>query len=328
MTEWPEGWLQVKVPLPFSLRWVNSYLIPDRRGYTLIDPGLHTPEAAAFWGTTMAEHQVAWQAIHTIVLTHQHPDHYGLAGWFQARTGAEVRMSSAALAYASELWGAESDFDARLAELYARHGMPERELDGILTNLGLFVGRVSPQPTQISLLEAGESILLGDRAWEMIDAPGHAYGQLLFYQRERRLILCGDQVLPGITPNISLVPGGEVDPLASFLNSLDELSRLPVERAFPGHRDPFADFGGRIAEIRAHHEYRLAEIAEWLTEPLHGYEICLRMFGERVGRDSHNLRFAMAETLAHLQHLAHSGAIVELGASPDGVMRYLSTDKE
>ncbi|WP_020615914.1 MBL fold metallo-hydrolase [Paenibacillus daejeonensis] len=309
--EWLDGWIQVKVPLPFALRWVNSYLIPDQRGYTLVDPGLHTPEAVQIWETVTAERGIAYSSIHTIVLTHQHPDHYGLAGWWQQRSGAPVRMSAAARAYTSELWGEHPAFPERLLALYAQHGMPQHQLNGIREHLDRFVALVSPQPQLVELLEAGEPLTLGDLSWDVLDAPGHAAGHLCFYQREQKLMICGDQVLPDITPNISLVPGGDDDPLASFLSSLEELSRFPVEQAFPGHRDPFSDFAGRIAEIRSHHEQRLTVIADELEQPRDGYEICQQLFGARVGTDSHNLRFAMAETLAHLRHLVRLGRVQE-----------------
>lgn len=310
--DWPGGWLQVKVPLPFALRWVNSYLIPDNRGYTLIDPGLHTPEAIQLWESVMDERGIAYPSIHTIIVTHQHPDHYGLAGWWQQRCGAPVRMSAAARTYTEQLWGQNQDFAERLGALYAKHGMPGPQLVGIGEHLERFVALVSPQPQLVQALEAGDVLMLGDQSWDVLDAPGHASGHLCFYQRERKIMLCGDQVLPDITPNISLVPGGEDDPLASFLTSLVELSRLPVEWAFPGHRDPFCDFSERIAQIRAHHERRLAAIEDWLVEPRNGYEVCQWLFGDRVGSDSHNLRFAMAETLAHLRHLLRLGCIEEL----------------
>ena len=311
--EWPLGWIQVKVPLPFALRWVNSYLIPDGRGFTLVDPGLHTPEAVQIWETVTAEQGIAYSSIHTIVLTHQHPDHYGLAGWWQQRSGAPVRMSATARAYTSDLWGEAPAFPERLLALYAQHGMPPEQLSGIREHLDRFVALVSPQPQLVETLEAGETLKMGGFSWDVLEAPGHAAGHLCFYQREQKIMLCGDQVLPDITPNISLIPGGDDDPLASFLNSLDELSRLPVEQAFPGHRDPFRDFSGRIAEIRSHHEQRLSDIADELKQPCDGYEICQRLFGARVGTDSHNLRFAMAETLAHLRHLVRMGRLKEQG---------------
>ncbi|NBD26059.1 MBL fold metallo-hydrolase [Paenibacillus glycinis] len=310
-TAWPGGIVQVRVPLPFSLKWVNAYLLRDERGYTLVDPGLHTDEAKAAWEAAMAEHRVAFADIHTILLTHQHPDHYGLAGWFQRRTGASVLMSAESHAYARRLWGPDGGaaFAAELAALYARHGMPAEVVATLRPHLDSFVAKVSPQP-EVRYIEAGQTVRMAGLDWLAIDAPGHAGGQLCFYAAETKRMICGDQVLPTITPNISVVPGEDHRQLASFLASLRELSAYEVELAFPGHREPFDRFAQRTAELAAHHERRLESIVAMLREePCTGYRLCLRLFGERIAGDAHHMRFAMSETLAHVYYLEHRGLI-------------------
>ncbi|WP_260115377.1 MBL fold metallo-hydrolase [Paenibacillus hexagrammi] len=96
--------LQVKVPLPFPLRWVNSYLVRGSAGWTLIDPGLRTPEAEALWHAVLQERGIAFEHIEQVVLTHHHPDHYGLAGWFQERTGAPVLLSETGWRQVQLMW--------------------------------------------------------------------------------------------------------------------------------------------------------------------------------------------------------------------------------
>lgn len=306
---WPGGIIQVKIPLPFSLKWVNSYLLPGEDGYTLIDPGLRTAEAEAAWEKALAATGIGFGDVRTIVLTHQHPDHYGLAGWFQDRTGVPVRMSRQSHDYAKRLWGEDRSFNGELVGLFARHGMPEPLQEAVASHLESFVERVTPQP-QVTYLESGERLRMGNLDWVAIDAPGHARGQLCFYAEEAGWMICGDQVLPDITPNISVVPGEDADPLARFLTSLTELSRYEVRLAFPGHRDPFADFGGRIQSIAAHHDRRLAQIETLAAAgPQSGYALCEALFGARIAGNAHNLRFAMAETLAHLVYLERAGRL-------------------
>ncbi|MFF2887193.1 MBL fold metallo-hydrolase [Paenibacillus sp. NPDC057967] len=303
------GWLQVKVPLPFSLKWVNSYIIPEREGVTVIDPGLGTPEAKKLWESTLAETGLGWNDITRIILTHQHPDHYGLAGYMQERAGAPVYMSERSHAYAQRLWGEGSRFPGALRELYIRHGMPGEIMDRIEHNLDGFIELVSPQP-QVQYISAGQRLQLGEWEWELIDAPGHAYGALCFYQPGIRWMICGDQVLPHITPNVSVVPGEELDPLEAFLDSLKGLKSYDVAFALPGHRDPFTDFGGRIEELIGHHARRLDRMAELLKEePCTAFALCETLFGARLRDNPHNLRFAMSETLAHLYYLEREGRI-------------------
>lgn len=318
VTKLDRGWLQVKVPLPFSLRWVNSYIVPEEGGYTIIDPGLGTAEAKELWDKVLAGNGIEWSDIKRVILTHQHPDHYGLAGYVQHRSGCSVFMTRRAHQYAKRLWGPESDFPSALRSLYSEHGMPSDVMDAIEDNLGTFVERVLPEP-QLTYIEAGEVVQLGGLSWEAIDAPGHAFGALCFYQREIRWMICGDQVLPRITPNISVVPGEEKDPLAAFLSSLEELQSYEVELALPGHRDPFEDFKARIIELISHHDRRLQGMRELLAqEPLTAFDMCEKLFGARLRDNPHNLRFAMSETLAHLFHLELRG-LVRSEQREDGV---------
>ncbi len=314
MTAKPEGFsgivTQVKVPLPFSLKWVNSYILRDSRGFTVVDPGLHTEEALAAWDAFLSEKGIRYPDIHTIVLTHQHPDHYGLAGLFQRRAGAPVLISRRSYAYTQRLWGKGRTFGADLTSLFSEHGMPAEQLEQVALHLESFVEKVTPQP-DVTFVEAGATVSMGGLDWIAVDAPGHAGGQLVFYAEERGWMLCGDQVLPDITPNISVVPGEEDDPLEQFLNSLDRLGGYEVRLAFPGHREPFAGFRERTRELAAHHARRLDGLAEMLAEgPATGFACCERLFGARIAGNAHNLRFAMSETLAHLVHLERKGRAV------------------
>lgn len=306
---WADDWIRVKVPLPFSLKWVNSYLIPEVDGYTLIDPGLRTEESIAIWQEVLAELELKWTDIKRIILTHQHPDHVGLAGYVQERSGAPVFISRRSHAYIVRLWGAESQYAEQLLTSYKEQGMPADLRKSIGENLNTFTAMVSPQPI-VTYIEPESRMEIGGRSWLLIDAPGHANGQLCFYQEESGWMLCGDQVLPRITPNVSVVPGEDGDPLAAFLNSLEELKQYEVKLAFPGHRDPFALFTDRLIELQQHHERRLDRMVAWLEEePRTAFNMCETQFGTRLRTNPHNLRFGMSETLAHLLYLENNGRI-------------------
>jgi len=314
------GWIRVRVPLPFPLKYVNAYLIPEEFGWTVVDPGLRTPESERLWLDVLDRCGIGAAGIRTIVLTHQHPDHIGLAGWFQERSRAPVYMSERAHAYAMRLWGPERTFTEELRALYRENGLPREMEDALADHLESFVGMVSPLP-EPSYIRGGDVLAFGGSVWEAIDTPGHADGHLCFYRRDARLMLCGDQVLAGITPNISLVPGAEPGVLARYLDSLAALERYEVEAAYPGHRDPIRNMKARIGEIRAHHVRRLEAMEDMLAEPVAGFEICMRLFGDRVRGSMHNLRFAMSETLAHLEHLAAEGRASALRGH-DGIVRW------
>lgn len=311
VVERENGWLQVKVPLPYSLKWVNAYLLPGDGDddWSLIDPGLHTEEAANVWHAVMQGRGLSWDRIARIVLTHHHPDHYGLAGWFQERTGAPVWMSRTAHESARRMWGEDSVTDALLASFLA-HGLPASLADAMKEHLLGFVARVSPQPASVSYLRPDSTFRMAGVQWELIGGEGHAPGHLSFYDPDGGRLLCGDQVLPDISPNIGWLPGGDPDPLGSFLDSLRAMRRLEVTCAYPGHRQPFRRFRERVDELAEHHERRLDRIAELIQErPSASFDVCERLFGERLRGNVHNLRFALSETIAHLFLLERRGAL-------------------
>jgi glyoxylase-like metal-dependent hydrolase (beta-lactamase superfamily II) len=324
--QWLDNIARIKVPLPFPLQWVNCYAIRGTRGITVIDPGLNTAAAIAVWEEAFEQLGFAASDIERIVLTHYHPDHYGLAGWMQQLSGADVWLSRSGHEQAQRLWGAGQPLTAEIVAQFRRAGMPEELLAQVKRHLGDFIPLVSPQPT-VRELKPGIRFALGDEDYETIGAGGHAIGQICFYRESSRTMFCGDQVLPKISPNISLIPGAEVDPLGSFLSSLRLLASREVALAYPGHRDPFSTFAERVRELLTHHEERLKRMREQLREPLTANDLCRRMFGDRLS--VHQLRFALAETLAHVEHLRLAGSVVrelsdERGA---GVERYLANGR-
>lgn len=293
--------VQVKVPLPFPLRWVNAYLLPGPSGWTLIDPGLRTTAAEEVWTSALAELGVSFRHIDRIVLTHHHPDHYGLAGWFQERTNAQVFLSQPGLEQVRLLWGEGAPMTERLLALFRRHGLPAELEAPMREHMDGFMPAVSPQP-EVTVLSGGEEIRLGERTYTSILTPGHAAGHLCFYQAETKEMFCGDHVLPQISPNVSYLPGGiDENPLASYLESLRTISRFEVRLAYPGHREPFGRLAARATELIAHHAERLEAMQACLTEPATAYAVCRATFGEALSL--HQLRFALSETIAHLIYL-------------------------
>ncbi|WP_127578706.1 MBL fold metallo-hydrolase [Paenibacillus koleovorans] len=319
-TEWQPGLHQIKVPLPFPLRWVNSYLLEGTDGWTVIDPGLHTPESVGLWEETLAEMEIEFNEIVQIVLTHHHPDHYGLSGLFQERSGgAPVYISSTGASQISQLWGDGMPMSDRLMAVFLLHGLDRQLTEPMREHMGSFIPQVSPQPVLTSI-EADVSLLIAGREYRPIHTPGHADGHLSFYDEVRRELICGDHVLPQITPNVGYLPGFDPNPLRTYLRSLDEAASLQVGRAYPGHRDPFTTYAERAEEIVLHHEERLLQMRTLLQErPLSAYALCRELFGDRLS--VHQLRFALSETIAHVIYMQEEEQIREKQAE-DGTLLY------
>jgi glyoxylase-like metal-dependent hydrolase (beta-lactamase superfamily II) len=314
-----EGIYQVQLPLPFALKIVNCYLLDDGDGgWTLVDTGLNYYADQEVWQAAFSALGITPQHVRRIVLTHIHPDHYGLAGWLQALSGAPVQMSKIEAAGAQIFW-IDAETHYRLIREQQHHaGAPAEVVDEIIEGVAFTIAMIAPHPTHVEYITPGEIVRFGGRDFTPILAPGHSDGQLVFYDAADKLLLSGDHVLMKITPVIGLWPETEPHPLARFMASLRELRGLDVRLALPGHRELITDWRGRIDELLAHHEKRLQRASEAVGSGATAYQVAGALFNLQK-LSVHDTRFALVEALAHLDYLVQHGTIRQTG---DDVWRF------
>jgi glyoxylase-like metal-dependent hydrolase (beta-lactamase superfamily II) len=295
MYELPGGIRRLTFSLPLGVKHVHCYLLPGDGGWTLVDTGLGLPDAAARWEPVLRELDAP---IARIVVTHFHPDHAGGGEDAQALTEAQVLQGEHDYEQCVAVWGSE-DWSGRLADYLRTHGLPEpvaRELRHESRTFAPFIRFArDPEP-----LHEGDEV----DGWRVIELPGHADGHLCLLRDD--VLVAGDHLLGGITPTVGLYPDSRPDPLADYQASLRRAIELAPTLALPGHGDPVTDPVRRAREILEHHDRRLDETAAGLAaEPRSAYEVSLALFGR--GLDANNRRFALAETLAHLERLVGEG---------------------
>jgi glyoxylase-like metal-dependent hydrolase (beta-lactamase superfamily II) len=134
-------------------------------------------------------------------------------------------------------------------------------------------------------------------------------------------MISGDMVLPRISTNVSVYDAEpDADPLGLFLDSLDKLKVLPEETLIlPSHGKPFTGMRQRIAELKAHHDARLAETMVACKEPTTARELVPILFKREL--DLHQMTFAMGEAIAHLNYLLRRGKLSRQ-LCDDGVLRF------
>jgi glyoxylase-like metal-dependent hydrolase (beta-lactamase superfamily II) len=122
------------------------------------------------------------------------------------------------------------------------------------------------------------------------------------------LLVGGDHLLAAISPAVGLYPESRPDPLGDYLSSLERTIELGPRLVLPGHGEPIRDPAGRARELLEHHARRLDETAAALEcdRPRNGYEVSLDLFGAELAPTQ--CRFAVAETLSHLEHLVARGS--------------------
>lgn len=288
----------IRLDLPFRLNHVNCFLAEGSDGYTVIDVGLHNKETVKRW-----EEELRGKEVTDLIITHYHPDHYGYAGGFQEKYGVNVSMTEVDAENGRVSW--EDLLLSKLEKYYALSGIPRPIGREMVNNTGEFIPRVTPYPTIQHYLEEGEKIILGKYEYEVIFTPGHSAGLVTFYNREKNVLLSTDHILPKITPNISYWYHGDPNPLASYFASLRKIEALEVDFVIPSHGKPFYDGHLRVLELMKHHEERLETLYGIIRNGCTVYEACEKLFNKTL--TIHETRFAIGETLAHLEYLRLNG---------------------
>jgi glyoxylase-like metal-dependent hydrolase (beta-lactamase superfamily II) len=181
---------------------------------------------------------------------------------------------------------------------------------------------MTPVPDNYHRLEDGMELKIGDRHWRIIEGRGHAPEHACLYQPESGIFIAGDQVLPKITPNVSLWPNRpDEDPLGSFLASLDKIAQAVPSTVLtlPSHNLPFYGLHARLAQLRSHHADRIDEVVAACEAPRTAIEIVPVLFQRKL--DQRQMAFALGEALSHLQHAVTLGRLVR-SERDDGAWLY------
>lgn len=284
----------IRLDLPFRLNHVNCFLAEGEDGYTIIDTGLNNEYTKKRW-----EELLQGKEVTNLFITHSHPDHFGYAGHLQTKTGAKVSMAKKETEIAQRL--IDRKFLQDLAKNYKQIGVPLEEVDRMVRYTKSHSSNIGPFPKVDQFFEEGDTVKIGKYMYEVMFTPGHSDGLIVFYCAEKSILIATDHILPKITPNISYWFHGDPNPLATYLHSLEKMKQLQAEVVIPSHGRPFTDANKRIEQIKKHHDERLEKMLKHLTEARTAYEMSRRLFPniETV----HEIRFAIGETIAHLEYL-------------------------
>lgn len=218
MKELADGvWRLREVPLPT----INVYLAGD----VLID-------AARRWDTGRIRRQTADRELSMLALTHVHPDHQGAAKAICEERGIPLACHV-------------DDVDA----MEGRRAIQEAHRNHPVNRLIRALWEGPPYKVDRPFRE-GERIA----GFEVIHAPGHARGEVIFWRPADRVAICGD-----VLRNISYATGrfGVREPpeiftydVAENRRSIRKLADLEPELTLPGHGPEIRGPGGIEALTR------------------------------------------------------------------------------
>ncbi len=313
------GLWSIPVPIPNNpLRYVLVYAFETDRGPYLVDAGWNTDEAYRTLVAGLGEAGFAIGEVQGVLVTHIHPDHYGLAGRVRDSSGAWVGLHPADAALVEARYDAPERLLEQMAAMLRREGAPEDEIT-LLQQASMPIRSFVWAATPDVLIEDGDKPEIPGWDLRAIWTPGHSPGHLCFYEAGERLMLSGDHVLPRITPNISFHPQAGANPLGDYLSALEKVAAFDTVEVLPAHEWRFTDLRGRVAQLRAHHGARFEEIREAIRSGHQtAWAIAARMTWNRPWEQIQGWmrRAAVGETLAHLRYLEGRGALREVAGDP------------
>ncbi|MCV2883031.1 MBL fold metallo-hydrolase [Actibacterium sp. XHP0104] len=306
-----EGVLWMRLPLPMALDHINVYALDDGDGWTVIDTGMDTRKSRAIWGDLLAG-PLGGKPVNRVIVTHHHPDHVGLAGWFQSDHGAEMITTRTAWLMARMLVLDEQDRPTPETLAYWRSaGMAPEVYDQRLNERPYnFADIVAPLPLGYSRIKEGDSIRMGGRDWQVHIGNGHAPEHATFWSRDCALVLAGDQLLPSISSNLGVYatePGA--DPVGEWLESCEKFRAFAREDnlVLPGHKLPYTGLPARLMQLINNHHHALDRLREHLDTPHTAGECFQPLFGRQIGGGEYGL--ALVESVGHLNHLLHNDEV-------------------
>ncbi len=317
------GVLWMRLPLPMKLDHVNVYALDDGDGWTVIDTGFDTGLTRQIWTGLMAG-PLAGKPVHRVVVTHHHPDHVGLAGWFQTEHGARLVTTRTAWLFARMLWLDDQQRPPpETLEFWRSAGMDADILAQRMVEKPFnYADIVAPMPLGFTRVAQGDTITMGGRVWDVHIGNGHAPEHATFWSRDDNLVISGDQILSSISPNIGVyATEPEADPLAGWLEACERFT--PQARAdqlvLGGHKLPFMGLPFRLRQLIENHHGSLRRLLAFLDSPKPAAACFAPLFKRRIGAGEYGL--ALVEAVAHVNHLYLAGR-VDRTRGPDGAWLY------
>jgi len=347
------GVIRVQLPMNMpGLGHVNCYAIEDAEGIALIDPGVPSSRSWKALKQRLGDAGLPLRRVHTVVVTHSHPDHYGAAQRIRALTGADVVTHENFKTY----WDPheEDDFVREVAvpaDYDAQSGAIENALMRLTSRerhspwdrpvpwggpppdnqwkerfrwriLPLLLSKLWQPPRPSRRVLDGATIMLGNREWQSVHTPGHTADHLCLLDPDEGIFVSGDHLLPTITPHISGLTAQDA-PLNDFLLSLERMHTFDmVKVVLPAHGLEFHDLPGRSTEIIDHHRDRLQTLTEAAANVPEN-ELTVPEYSKYLFKPRSWGPMADSETFAHLEYLRQQGQAT--ARSVEGELRYRIT---
>lgn len=300
-----EDILRLRLPLPFIHETrINLYLLRDAKP-TLIEAGPGYNITATDLVKKLEMEGISLSKIAQVVNTHEHPDHFG-GNKELSELNSDIQFLAHPVAYAN--------FDK------INYSPPEEAKPYLGEERVRLLEQYAPQFAEAKrvgiqrFLNEGDELKTGKFTFQILHLPGHAPGHICLYEKEKKLLFSGDNVIGRGTPYIgrrlrkqgkgieSDIPQGDMN---QYLKSLKRLMELDIECVIPAHGPV-----GKKERIIETYQRKLEQ-----TERVFGFiqqegPLTLRRLTERVyEKYAIAARLLQGSTAAYVQKLVEDGRV-------------------
>ncbi|MGI9283967.1 MAG: MBL fold metallo-hydrolase [Pseudomonadales bacterium] len=321
-----DGVYWLRMPLPMALDHINLYLLEDEAGWYIVDTGMRGEDKQKYW-QQIFDTSLGGKPVIGVIVTHMHPDHVGQAGWLTEKWRVPLYMTRLEYLQARVLVGMPGGVSWTTEQHMHRIGLSAEYIDKVRQSSWGFGDIVEPLPMAYKRLAAGTVLPIGGNDWRVIIGEGHSPEHACLYSSALNVLLSGDQVIPRITSNISVMASEpEANPLADWLSSLQQFFDLPDDTLIlPSHNTPFYGLHERVAFLLQHHEDHMVALEKACVQPQTAVELLPVLFKRKLV-DS-QITMALGECVAHL-NLLIARERVSLTLDYNGVYQYQTIDPE
>ncbi len=296
--------------MPGGLDHINLYLLEDQDGWTIVDTCLKLDSAKILW-ESLFNGFMKGKPVIRVICTHLHPDHIGLAGWLCARFECDLWMTRSEFLHGNLLLGYTAEnLPQEAIDFYFRAGFDEQTLETYRKRFGTFGRMAEKLPHRFRRLRDRDTLTIGKHYWQVVVGSGHSPEHACLYCPGLKLIIAGDQILPRITPNVSVFPTEpEGNPLDDWLTTNSKIMEiLPSDLlVLPAHQSPFIGVKVRISQLIDGHRQSLSLLYDALADRKTVPECFDILFKRKIGGSQ--IQMATGETIAHLNYLIQRGNV-------------------
>ena len=306
-------WL--RLPLPFMLGHINVWLLKDGGGWAIVDTGINSEITRRTWKKLFSG-PLSNAPVSRVLVTHLHPDHVGCAGWLCESFDVELYMTRDEYLLCRILvsdTGMPAPKEGQ--RFYRAAGFAREDMSRYIEMFGGFGKAVARLPQSYHRLQEDHPIQIGEFQWHIITGHGHSPEHACLYSPRLNVLISGDQILPTISPNISVFPTEPMaNPLEGWFDSLHRIKTLLPDDVLvlPSHGKPFRGVKGRLNALIDEHQAGLDQLRRVCHKPQRAVDVFPSLFKSKI--TDTNLMMATGEAVAHLNYLLYAG---EVGITTD-----------